>query len=76
MVDLRATNTKLWERGARIVSTLTGLNRDESLEILKKADGWVKVAVVMQRRDLSNTDAMKLLNGYNGSLRRALEEQP
>jgi N-acetylmuramic acid 6-phosphate etherase len=76
MVDLRATNTKLWDRGARIVSTLTGLNRDESLEILKKSDGWVKVAVVMQRKSLSNTEAVKRLNECNGSLRRALEGKP
>jgi hypothetical protein len=28
MVDLRATNTKLWDRGARIIATLTGLKKD------------------------------------------------
>jgi N-acetylmuramic acid 6-phosphate etherase len=76
MVDLRATNAKLWDRGARIVSTLTGLNRDESLEILKKSDGWVKVAVVMQRKRLSDADAINLLNECNGSLRQALEGKP
>src|SRR5439155_11716655 len=31
MVDLRATNQKLWDRGARIVSVLTGLSRDEAM---------------------------------------------
>src|SRR6202034_1059299 len=43
MVDLRATNQKLWDRGVRIVSILTGLSRDDSLRLLQQADGKVKV---------------------------------
>src|SRR3954470_2611091 len=38
MVDLRATNTKLWDRGARILRTLTGLDREASLSLLQRAD--------------------------------------
>lgn len=45
MVDLRATNQKLWDRGARIVGTVTGLGRDESLELLRQANGNVKAAI-------------------------------
>src|SRR5205823_1672983 len=37
MVDLRATNTKLWDRAARNVSTLTKLPRDQAMELLKQA---------------------------------------
>jgi len=73
MVDLRATNTKLWDRAARIVMTLTGLSRDESMELLKKADGRVKVAVVMHKKSLSFQDAETILARYNGVLRHALE---
>ncbi|MGA2232229.1 MAG: N-acetylmuramic acid 6-phosphate etherase, partial [Tepidisphaeraceae bacterium] len=61
MVDLRATNEKLWDRGARIVAILTGLDRAQSLELLKKADGQVKVAGVMGMRDLGAADAAELL---------------
>src|SRR5437773_4740769 len=57
MVDLRATNTKLWDRGARIISTLTNLPRHEAMELLKMADGHVKVAIVMQRRNVGAEDA-------------------
>jgi N-acetylmuramic acid 6-phosphate etherase len=74
MVDLRATNQKLWDRGARIVSTLTGLSRDESISLLKRADGRVKVAIVMQRKGLSADQASALMNQFGGLLRPALEE--
>jgi N-acetylmuramic acid 6-phosphate etherase len=73
MVDLRATNEKLWDRGARIVAALTDLDREQSLELLKQADGRVKVAVVMNRRNASAADAEQLLQKHNGFLRAALE---
>lgn len=72
MVDLRATNQKLWDRGARIVSTLTGLTREDSLKLLLEADGRVKVAVVMHRRSLGAAGAAELLDQCGGFLRRAL----
>lgn len=73
MVDLRATNIKLWDRGVRIVGTLTGLDRDRALELLKRADGHVKVAVVMHRRQVDAPEARRLLASADGHLRRALE---
>ena len=73
MVDLRCTNQKLWDRGARIVATLTGLNREKSLEILKHADGRVKVAIVMERRKISAGEAQKLLDAQGGILRKVLD---
>jgi N-acetylmuramic acid 6-phosphate etherase len=50
MVDLRATNQKLWDRGAHIVATITGLGREESLELLREADGNVKAAILLYKR--------------------------
>src|SRR5688572_30920594 len=32
MVDLRATNVKLWDRAARIVSTITNLPKEQAME--------------------------------------------
>ena len=72
MVDLRATNQKLWDRGARIVSTLTELEREEAMELLKRADGHVKVAIVMQRRGVGMEEAKSLLENCSGNLRTAL----
>jgi N-acetylmuramic acid 6-phosphate etherase len=72
MVDLRATNQKLWDRGARIVATLTGLERDAAMNLLKRADGHVKVAVVMNARKVDLPEAQQLLERVEGQLRKAL----
>jgi N-acetylmuramic acid 6-phosphate etherase len=72
MVDLRATNTKLWDRGARIIATITLLPKNESMELLKKADGHVKVAIVMHRRNVEADEARKLLERHDGKMRDAI----
>jgi N-acetylmuramic acid 6-phosphate etherase len=72
MVDLRATNQKLWDRGARIVATVTGLGRDEAMQLLRRADGHVKAAVVMHARRVELPEARRLLDWNGGRLRDAL----
>jgi N-acetylmuramic acid 6-phosphate etherase len=74
MVDLRASNTKLWDRGARIVATVTGLDREKAMVLLKSADGHVKLAVVMYKRNVSVDEARKLLDQAQGRLREAAGE--
>ena len=75
MVDLRATNDKLRDRAARIVSMLTGIARDEAFSLLDKAGGSVKTCVVMHRRSLNRSAAERLLDAYKGDLRAALESR-
>ena len=72
MVDLRATNQKLWDRGARIVSTLTGVDREKAMALLRNADGHVKSAVVMHVRKVDLPVARRMLEGCGGRLRDAL----
>jgi len=72
MVDLRASNTKLWDRGARIISMLTQLERDEAMELLKRAEGHVKVAVVMHKAKVDLREAKRRLEAARGKLRNAL----
>ena len=72
MVDLKASNKKLWDRGARIVSHLTDLNYDDSLQLLKSADGEVKTAIVMNKSNIKAKDARKILDNNFGSLREAI----
>jgi N-acetylmuramic acid 6-phosphate etherase len=74
MVDLRATNTKLWDRGARIVAILTALDRHQAMDLLRRADGHVKVAVVMHRRGLTAEQARVALAAAGGRLRDALDQ--
>ena len=72
MVDLRASNVKLWDRGARIVATLTGLGRMEAMEALKRAEGHVKLAVVMVKRGVGREEAERILAAVRGRLRGAI----
>jgi N-acetylmuramic acid 6-phosphate etherase len=72
MVDLRATNVKLWDRGARIIATLTGLQKDAAMDLLKKSGGHVKVAIVMHKRNVGLDEAQTLLAKADGKLRDAL----
>ena len=72
MVDLKASNQKLWDRGARIVSQLTDLNYDDSLDLLKSAGGEVKTAIVMCTLNIDRKDARSRLRLKQGSLRTTL----
>ncbi len=73
MVDLRAVNSKLWDRGARIISEIASLEYDEALRMLKSADGEVKTALCMAMKGVEPDMARKLLRRADGSLRAVLE---
>ena len=75
MVDVRATNAKLRDRAARIVATLTGLDRAASFAQLDQAGGSVKAAVVMQRLGIDRAAAETHLAVHAGRLDRALGER-
>ena len=59
MVDVRASNAKLQDRAARILSTLIGLDRSTAFEKLEEAGYELKTALVMSHR---NCDAMTARN--------------
>jgi N-acetylmuramic acid 6-phosphate etherase len=75
MVDLRATNDKLRDRAGRIVAMLTGLSREESLDLLQSTNGEVKTAIVVQRKSVEPSKARQILEKAGGNLRTALESQ-
>ncbi|APB35068.1 N-acetylmuramic acid 6-phosphate etherase [Gloeomargarita lithophora Alchichica-D10] len=72
MVDLRATNSKLWERGTRFVQYLTGLESEAARKLLTTAQGQVKTAVVMHHRGVDFATAQQLLQQAEGHLRRVI----
>ena len=69
MVDLRAVNDKLVDRGTRIISKLTSLTYNESQKLLKEADMEVKTAVVMHVQSCDYDKAKALLSEQGGFLR-------
>jgi N-acetylmuramic acid 6-phosphate etherase len=74
MVDLRASNAKLRDRAARIIGAITGIPREEAFDYLERAEGHVKVAIVMIRCGLDVGEAQAMLARHQGSLRAALSE--
>ncbi len=75
MVDLKATNQKLWDRAARIVAALTGLPRDKAIALLKTTGGEVTTAIVMQKRGVDAVIARGMLKNVRGCLRKALKPE-
>ncbi len=74
MVDVNAMAcSKLVDRGARIISRLTGASRDEALSLLERGGGMVKTAIVMHRRKLDRQAAEALLAQHNGLVGAVLE---
>lgn len=72
MIDLRATNAKLRDRAARIITAQTDLPRAEALRLLDAAEGRVKVALVMQLKNLDAAAAASLITQHRGHLRPIL----
>ena len=72
MVDVVANNHKLRARARRLVVRLTDVNEERAEELLARAGGSVKIAVLMERRSIGATQARALLERNDGSLRRLL----
>jgi N-acetylmuramic acid 6-phosphate etherase len=76
MVDLRAWNDKLVDRGQRIVMETTGLDRVAARRVIDAADGSVKTAIVMARRGVAKDQAERLLEQHEGRLRAIVGDPP
>jgi N-acetylmuramic acid 6-phosphate etherase len=68
MVDLRATNLKLRDRSERILMELLDLERPDARDLLARAGGAVKTAVVMQCTGAGREAAEALLARSGGRI--------
>jgi N-acetylmuramic acid 6-phosphate etherase len=75
MVDLRCSNLKLWDRGARTIGMVTGLPKDQAMEVLKQADGHVKLAIVMHKLGVTAEEGRRVIERAEGRLAVALKEK-
>ena len=74
MVDLKATNSKLTDRAIRILNELCpDLTRGTANEVLQRANGNLKVAIVMHQLNVTMPKAQDLLKKHNGVLRLVIE---
>jgi N-acetylmuramic acid 6-phosphate etherase len=75
MVDLSATNAKLRARSERTIISATGADAETAADALRRADGSVKLAIVLVETGLDPIAARRLLGAHAGRLRAALESQ-
>jgi len=74
MVDLRASNAKLTDRALRILIELCPeLSRDQAHDLLRRAGGGLKTALVMHRRRVDRAAADRLLDEHAGRLRAIID---
>ena len=66
MVDLQVTCEKLQDRGERILMVTVGIGRAEARELLARAGGHVKTALVMHRLGLDAEAASAALEAVDG----------
>jgi N-acetylmuramic acid 6-phosphate etherase len=76
MVDLQASNAKLRDRAERIVCEVCGVEPDEARELLRGADGSVKLAIVMKKLGLDAAHARAALEKEGGVIRRVVKSAP
>jgi N-acetylmuramic acid 6-phosphate etherase len=73
MVDLQVTCQKLQDRGERILMETTGMSREAAADVLDRAGGHVKTALVMHHRQLDRDEAQRLLAEADGVVARVVE---
>ena len=73
MVDLRAISEKLVDRSQRIVMAATGCARAEASDAIERAEGSVKLAIVMHKAGVGRELARLYLLESGGFVRRALQ---
>lgn len=73
MVDVQVWNAKLVERARRLIVQIGGVDYERAGELLDAAQGRVKTAIVMTRRNVGYEEAVRLLEENDGLLRKVIE---
>lgn len=76
MVDMQSTNVKLADRAERIVMEVSQLDRMAARELLKRAGGAVKLAIVMHALNVDAAEATARLAEQGGVIRRVVPNAP
>jgi N-acetylmuramic acid 6-phosphate etherase len=72
MVDLQVTCQKLQDRGERILMETLNLDREDARNLLGRADGKVKVAIVMGKLGVDPREAERRLHEVEGVVSRVV----
>lgn len=74
MVNVHMQNSKLVERGIRILMKACGIDRSTAVETIKSAGRSVPVAVVMLKAGVDKPEAVRRLAKSDGNVRLAIED--
>ena len=74
MVDLQPKNAKLRDRTQRILAAITGLPAAETKAALDRAQGNLKVALVMVLCQIDQDEAQLRLGKNKGVVKKAIED--
>ena len=74
MVDVKATNAKLFERSKKIVMEATGVSREEAENKLNDTGFDVKLSIFIILSGLNKSEAKEILEKNNGYIAKALQE--
>jgi N-acetylmuramic acid 6-phosphate etherase len=72
MVDLQVTCEKLRDRGERILESMLGLERAAAADLLERAGGHVKTALVMGKLRVDRAEAARRLADVGGVVARVV----
>jgi len=73
MVDMKASNNKLYDRSIRMLCDITGVDKDTAKNYLEKSDMSVKLAAMAILSGKEIDECITLLEENDGYLKRALE---
>ena len=76
MVDLMALSEKLHDRSERILMETCAVSRGDARAALDRADGSVKLAIVMVKRGVDAEQGRELLADSGGIVRRVVGDPP
>ena len=72
MTNVKPANEKLRDRSLRILMAETDLNEQEANELMKRAEGNLRVAILIHRTGVSSHAARELLEQNNNVIDRAV----
>jgi N-acetylmuramic acid 6-phosphate etherase len=74
MVNVHMQNSKLVERGIRILMKACNIDRTTAVDTIKSAGRSVPVALVMLKAKVDKPEAVRRLANSDGNVRRAIED--
>jgi N-acetylmuramic acid 6-phosphate etherase len=74
MVNVHMKNSKLVERGIRVLMKVCNIDRDAAIRTIKSAGKSIPIAVVMLKADVDKMEAVRRLAKSDGNVRLAIDD--